>query len=252
MRGGSQARLVAASDGSFYVTKFLQNPQGHRTLVNEFIGANIFRSLGISTAAPSLIHVSESFLRDDPSLGIDYGCRSVRVEPGWHFGSRYPVDPSRQSVYDFLPSAMLKQVDLSQFVGALVADTWLGNLDRRQTIFYKCEGRWNHQMIDFGQILGGQSWNPTESLLDGLYSNEAVYRGVTSWDDFEKWIVRIESFPEQDLYGIATLIPDEWITKKEEDTFHEVLDKLFLQRFEVAALICKLHRSSQNPFRSWK
>jgi hypothetical protein len=37
MCGGSQAQLVQGDDGHSYVCKFVGNPQGTRTLINEWI-----------------------------------------------------------------------------------------------------------------------------------------------------------------------------------------------------------------------
>src|SRR5690242_1767336 len=52
LRGGSQARLVEGEDGRFYACKFAGNPQGNRTLVNEWVTQSILALLDIST--PSL------------------------------------------------------------------------------------------------------------------------------------------------------------------------------------------------------
>ena len=41
MRGGSQAHLMRASDGPFYVVKFQNNPQSPRVLVNEMFATQI-------------------------------------------------------------------------------------------------------------------------------------------------------------------------------------------------------------------
>ncbi len=49
VRGGSQARLVEGDDGRCYIAKFLNNPQGNRTLVNEWVAQSIMTTLGIST-----------------------------------------------------------------------------------------------------------------------------------------------------------------------------------------------------------
>ncbi len=108
MRGGAQAHLIEASDGHFYVVKFLNNPQHRRILVNEWISSAFLHYLAISTPAVAMVRVSETFLCDHPEAYIQLGSRRVAVEPGWHFGSRFPGDPARNVVYDFLPDALLK------------------------------------------------------------------------------------------------------------------------------------------------
>ena len=41
MRGGSQAHLMRASDGAYYVTKFQNSPQGVRILANEMFATSL-------------------------------------------------------------------------------------------------------------------------------------------------------------------------------------------------------------------
>lgn len=55
MRGGSQAHLLRASDGGYYVTKFQNNPQHVRVLANEFFASRIGISLGLPMPEPQLI-----------------------------------------------------------------------------------------------------------------------------------------------------------------------------------------------------
>ncbi|MGH9520696.1 MAG: HipA family kinase [Terriglobales bacterium] len=47
MRGGAQSHLMRASDGHFYVVKFLNNPQHPRVLANEWLGARLAHALGL-------------------------------------------------------------------------------------------------------------------------------------------------------------------------------------------------------------
>ena len=64
------------------------------------------------------------------------------VSTGWQFGSRYPGDPSRMAVYDFVPDTLLHQVrNLSDFLGALVFDKWVSNADGRQAVFFRARVR---------------------------------------------------------------------------------------------------------------
>jgi hypothetical protein len=51
MRGGSQAHLMRASDGFFYIVKFQNNPQHVRVLANEFFASRLGRWLGLPTVS---------------------------------------------------------------------------------------------------------------------------------------------------------------------------------------------------------
>src|SRR5438270_10956198 len=118
MRGGAQAHLMEAEDGHFYVVKFRNNPQHRRILVNEWISPVFLDYLQISAPRTSIVELTPEFLEANPDVNIQLGTRKLAVEPGWHFGSRYPGDPFRLTVYDFLPDALISKVEnLSHFIG---------------------------------------------------------------------------------------------------------------------------------------
>src|SRR5215467_1955793 len=138
MRGGAQAHLLEADDGHWYVVKFRNNPQHRRILVNELIAAAFLDYLRIAAPETALIEVNAAFLAANPDVHLSMGTRRVAIEPGWHFGSRYPGDPARIAVYDFLPDALLPSVvNLEDFRAILVFDKWVGNADGRQSVFYR-------------------------------------------------------------------------------------------------------------------
>lgn len=138
MRGGAQAHLLEADDSHWYVVKFRHNPQHRRVLVNEVRSAELLSYLKISAPPTALIQVTREFVAANPKCCLQMGTRRIDVEPGWQFGSRYPGDPARLAVYDFLPDALLSQVaNLSDFRAVLVFDKWTGNADGRQCVFYR-------------------------------------------------------------------------------------------------------------------
>ncbi len=142
MRGGAQAHLLGCDDGHFYVVKFLNNPQHRRILINEWIASAFLNYLQISTPAAAIVNLSAAFLAGNPEIYIQLGSRHQAVEPGWHFGSRYPGDPGKVMVYDFLPDALLdKVVNAGEFLGVLAFDKWMGNADARQSIFFRARLR---------------------------------------------------------------------------------------------------------------
>ena len=102
MRGGAQSHLLEADDGHWYVVKFRNNPQHWRVLVNELLCGALLDYLKIASPETALIHVSEDFLAAHPDVHLTLGSKRLPVQPGWQFGSRYPGDPGRVAVYDFL------------------------------------------------------------------------------------------------------------------------------------------------------
>src|SRR5580658_1355941 len=182
MRGGSQAHLLEVSDGHSYVVKFENNPQHRRILVNEWIAARFLCYLGFSVPQVAVILVTEEFLAANPEVYMQ--ARNTRFAPtvGWHFGSCFPRDPSRLAVYDFLPDVLLARVEnLTEFLGMLAFDKWMGNADSRQAIFFRARLASSRgmehpprlgfiaQMMDNGDVFGGSQWRLTESPMQGLY-----------------------------------------------------------------------------------
>ena len=96
----------------------------------------------ISTPEAAIVNLSAEFLEANPDIYIQLGSRHQAVEPGWHFGSRYPGDPGKVMVYDFLPDVLLdKVVNAGEFLGVLAFDKWMGNADARQSIFFRARLR---------------------------------------------------------------------------------------------------------------
>src|SRR5271166_4393133 len=138
MRGGAQAHLLECDDGHAYVVKFANNPQHRRILINELISSRFLQFLDISVPQVAVVNLTPEFLRETPDIFLQLGHHRQPVEPGWHFGSCYPGDPARVTVYDFLPDVLLDKVEnLQQFCGVLAFDKWMGNADARQAIFFR-------------------------------------------------------------------------------------------------------------------
>src|SRR4051812_40542473 len=60
MCGGSQAFLVEGGDDHFYVAKFFDNPQGNRTLINEWAVHRVLQQLGISTPEMRVLRLTNT------------------------------------------------------------------------------------------------------------------------------------------------------------------------------------------------
>jgi hypothetical protein len=262
MRGGAQAHLLEADDGNWYVVKFRNNPQHRRILVNELIASVFLQYLKISSPEAALININESFLDANPKVHLTLGTRTVAVEPGWHFGSRFPGDPARTAVYDFLPDALLSGVaNLEDFRAVLVFDKWTGNADGRQSVFYRAlvrsasapEGRAGFvaRMIDQGFAFNGPHWTFTESAVQGLYARRVVYEGVCGLEAFQPWLDQIIHFPEEVIDQALKSIPLEWI-EGDEDDLDRLLEELLRRRQRVPELIQSCRHLKNGPFPNWQ
>jgi hypothetical protein len=287
MRGGAQAHLIEAADGYFYVVKFLNNPQHRRILVNDWIGASFLRYLGLSTPQPAIVRLSVEFIAAHPDLHMQLGARRFPPEPGWHFGSRYPGDPMRAVVYDYLPDVLLLKVEnRGEFAGMLAFDQWTGNADSRQAIFFRARLKeWSPgaqkaaaakftrtsaastgrasvgvdkerqgfvaQMIDHGFLFEGPQWRFGDSPLRGLYHRPLVYQGVTGLADFEPWLDRIVHFPEELIDQTVKQIPPAWLDGDGE-SLDRLLSQLLHRRKRVPDLVEACRNGRAGVFVNWR
>jgi hypothetical protein len=266
MRGGAQSHLIEASDGHFYVVKFQNNPQHRRILVNEWLAAAFLRHIGIAAPECGLVRLSQSFLDENPDVHIQLGNSRSTVAPGWHFGSRYPGDPAKVAVYDFVPDSLLQKVEnLHEFLGMLALDKWAANADSRQSIFLRARLReyipsyekhplrtgFLALMIDHGYLFNGPHWDFPDSPLQGLYFRPMVYRGVRGYDDFQPWLDRIVNFPETVVDDAIKSMPPEWIDG-DEDHLAGLMERLLRRGKRVPDLIRDCSRGRINPFPNWR
>jgi len=266
MRGGAQGHLLEASDGHCYVVKFLNNPQHRRILVNEWISSAFLRYLGIATPEAAVVSVSPDFLTANPEVYMQLGSQRLEVTPGWHFGSRFPGDPARMTVYDFLPDTLLEKVEnLPDFLGVLAFDKWMGNADSRQAIFFRArlielayeppDAEPRHgfvaQMIDNGFVFEGPHWSLGESPVQGLYFRPRVYAAVRGLAGFEPWLERIRYFPEEVIDAAVRGIPSSWLAG-DESALEQLLDCLLRRRARVADLIESCRSNRSDPFPGWR
>jgi hypothetical protein len=262
MRGGAQAHLLEASDGHFYVVKFLNNPQHRRILVNEWMASTFLHYLGVATPEVAIIQLSETFLHENPDTYIQLGTSRKRVQAGWHFGSRFPGHPERTVVYDFLPDTLLERVEnLGDFRGVLAFDKWMGNADSRQAIFFRARLKdpfaqassvgFMGQMVDHGFVWNGPHWQFTESPLQGLYFRSLVYREVRGLDEFQPWLDRIVHFPEEVVDQALKQIPAAW-REGDEEELEKLLHRLLARRKRVPDLIEGCRNGRVSPFPNWR
>lgn len=265
MRGGAQAHLLEADDGHHYVVKFRNNPQHRRVLINEWIASTFLQYLQVAAPETAIVRLTPDFLSQNPGVSIALGNEQRAAEPGWHFGSRYPGNPDRVAVYDFVPDTLLARVEnRNEFLGALVFDKWTGNADARQSIFLRARLReyvptfqghalrvgFLAMMVDHGYIFNGPHWSYADSPLMGMYYRTQVYSHVRGWDDFQPWLDRVLNFPEEVVDDALGKMPAEWMNGDRE-SLHAVLEKLMARRRRVPDLIEDCRRAAIQPFPNW-
>jgi hypothetical protein len=256
MRGGAQSHLMRCSDGHYYVVKFQNNPQHCRILVNELLGTKLAARLGLPTVPVATVDVSEELIRLTPELAMELPRARIPCQPGPQFGSRYPGDPRRLTLHDFLPDEQLREVqNLHAFAGMLVFDKWTCNTNGRQTVFFNDQretvGRYEARMIDQGFCFNAGEWNFPDAPLRGLYARNRVYLGITGMESFAPWLELLETrVTERVLDEISREIPSAWY-EDDYDALLRLLEQLYRRRLRVPDLILEAKRTNRQPFPNW-
>ncbi len=253
LRGGSQAQLLRASDGGYYVTKSQNNAQHVKVLANEMFATRLGQLLGLPVPSVDGITVSEWLIEHTPELSIDLAGSSVPWKPGVHLASRYVAAPESNWVVDYLPEAMLERLDnLSDFARMLVLDRWTSNADGRQAVFSRKahRRRYSATFIDQGYCFNAGEWNFPDSPLRGVYAHNCVYKHVTGWDTFEPALTRAEEMDIDSIWRIAAAIPQEWY-ESDTDGLNRLVETLYCRRAMIRELVVAFRTSSRNPFPNW-
>jgi hypothetical protein len=255
MRGGAQSHLMRCANEQYYVVKFQNNPQGVRILANELLGTRLAARLGLPTPEAAVVEVRSELIENTDELVIQLGRGNVRCREGLQFGSRYPGDPARTAVYDFLPDDQLREVvNLRDFCGMLVFDKWTCNTNGRQAVFFRAEGdsRYRAQMIDHGFCFNAGEWNFPDAPLRGIYGRHRVYESVRGIEDFDQWLTRVETKMTEDVFDeIGSEIPPDWYAG-DIDALEKLTQQLLRRRPLVRELVVSAWKSSAQPFPNWK
>jgi hypothetical protein len=278
MRGGAQSHLMRCADGHYYVVKFQNNPQHRRILVNELLGTRLASRLGLPTAPVAIIEVSEELIRLTPDLVMEHPRHRFPCQAGSQFGSRYPGDPRKLTLHDFLPDQQLLQVEnLHDFAGMLVFDKWTCNTNGRQTLFLtdmrssdaaavnvagsdtqnsvgtagSADAAYRTLMIDQGFCFSAGDWKFPDAPLRGLYARNRVYESITGMQSFGPWLERLEQrITERVLDDISRDIPSEWY-EDDYDALLRLLEQIFRRRSRVPELLLEAKKSNRQPFPNW-
>ncbi|PYP86021.1 MAG: hypothetical protein DMG65_19755 [Candidatus Angelobacter sp. Gp1-AA117] len=172
MRGGSQAHLLAASDGNLYITKFQNNPQHVRILASEFLATRLAHALHLPVPKVEVIMVSDCLIEENPSLRIEIAGKITPCSSGLHLGLRYAADLWQDRIFDYLSEARFGSIlNKEDFWRILAFDKWLGNCDSRQVVFTRRSGGQEYKatFIDYGYCFNGAEWTFPDLPLHGVF-----------------------------------------------------------------------------------
>lgn len=275
MRGGSQAHLMRASDGNFYVTKFQNNGQHVRVLANEFFASRIGSYLGLPLPEVAVIEVCDWLIEHTAELRMENAGHQIPCSSGLQLASRFVDDPENTIVCDYLPESLLleKTCNWKDLAACIVFDKWTGNTDGRQAIFAKSANarKFRMKLIDQGHCFNCGEWTFPDLALYGVYFRNCAYEHVTGWDSFEPVLSRAEKMDQNDLWQLAQGMPEEWWNptpfdqipwagspmprewweKKFPTDLCRLIETLYQRRSKIRDLITAFRNSTRNPFPRW-
>jgi hypothetical protein len=201
LRGGSQPRLMRASDGHLYVVKFQDNPQGSRVLANELLASRLAQQLGLPVPQAEILELSPKLAE---AMYIETPAGSRRISPGLQVGLRLVISPLDGRIYDLLPRVYADQIrNKEHFAGVKLFDLWTCNRDTRQAVYWKQsqQKKFTVTFIDNGHCFGGPEWKlPASITADTLPSAE----------EGSYWLAKIDSLLPDFMSQLADEIPSEW------------------------------------------
>ena len=202
----------------------------------------------------AVIEVPEWLIENTRDFRFELVGQEVKCSSGKHFGSRYPVDPLDDVVFDYLPESLFPKVrNAADFAKVLVLDKWTANSDGRQAIFSKKvrQRLFTVSFIDQGYCFNAGEWTFPDLPLHGVYYRNYVYAAVTGWDSFEPVLTKTEEADLLDLWRCAECIPPEWYDCDSE-ALEKLAETLYERRSKIRDLIVDFRDSSRNPFPNWK
>ncbi len=255
LRGGSQSHLLRASDGAWYVTKFQNNPQHVRVLANEMFANRLGLTLGLPMPRVETIAVSDWLIEHTDDLRIDLGGRKIPCRSGEQLGSLYGWPDSPGRTLDYLPHYLLETVlNIDDFARVLVLDKWPCNSDGRQATFRRKtrrSQRFAATFIDQGYCFNAGEWTFPDYPLRGVYADNCVYKDVRGWEAFEPTLTRAEQMDANEIWRLATDIPEEWY-EGDTDGLHRLVEALSVRRSIIRGLVREFRESNRNPFPNWR
>lgn len=236
LTGSSQAFIGRGSDGALYVIKYHGFP-GPYGLMNEVIGVELIRKLGLPCPEWQPIHVPAEFLDRHPDLWFQNGKIAIRPSGELHFASRLILSEGDSPTYQIVPRSWWRRVEnRADLVAMTVLDLWMNSCDRRQAVFVSADRTKNLRavFIDNDHILGGRFGGEQTCARLVLRRDLEAYRDVWSLPAAEHWKNVIENIDERWLAAMLTRVPREWATPS---MLAHSLEQLRIRRPRLGALI---------------
>jgi hypothetical protein len=226
LRGGSQPVLVQASDGLFYVVKFLDNFQGSNVLFNESAGTELFQASGLPVPSWTPLVISDEFLDRNPLCWMQGQHGPIRPHAGLCYGSRFLGLDGIQSLEILSQNNHHHVQNRESFWLAWLLDVCSGHTDNRQVLFTEdSRGDLHPSFIDHGHLFGGPEGNETAHLLSSRYLDWRIYPETTP-QELQRISRVVHQLDTDKIWTRILALPDEWKSPSALAGFNRSLDRL--------------------------
>lgn len=206
--GGSLPALVEADDGFTYLLKFYGAGQGTKALIAELIGGEVARALGFQVPEIVFAQLDRSFGQIEGDEEVqDLLKSSVGLNLALHYlAGAITFDP------------LVTEVDPKLASQIVWMDSFLTNVDRtaRNTNMLM----WHKELwlIDHGASLyfhhTWQDWEMKATLPFSLIKNHVLLPRASELQTVDEELRTL--LPEDLLYAIVELIPEQWLGNEEQ------------------------------------
>lgn len=235
LNGASQPSIVMTTGAKLWVLK-CRNFGGPNALLNEVVGTELMAQMGLPVPDWSPVLVTDEFIDRHPESWLQRSeVTSFRPESGLHFASRLTLSRDGLPTYQVIPKSWHCRVtNREDFVGALAADLWTNNCDRRQCLFLSTGRSLHARFIDhdnlFGGIRGNEKTSPRRIMMPSpeLFA-EALKKRVVS-----RWKKVIDRISEASIDRIFEQLPFEWA---DASTALRIRSQLSARRYRLESLL---------------
>lgn len=242
--GSSQPSILQGEDGAFYVVKFRGFP-GRQGLINEVIGTELIRCMGLPAPDWVPIAISSDFIERNRGLWFCADGSQIKPLPGLHFGSRVIEAAEEKRAYQMIPHSWIDRIEnRADFLGMLVLDLWANNCDRRQAVFLS-DGRKRLRayFMDNDFMFGGKFGFDLTCPRRAMVYDLDIYRGLWNLQTVKKWVHRIDGIGESAIRRIMSNVPDGWANGK---LLQDIAEQLRARR----AILPRLLNDAENVLSS--
>jgi hypothetical protein len=203
--------MVMSTGGELWVLKW-RDGGGPQTGMKEVVGTELMARMGLPVPRWSAILVTDEFLDRFPEVWMERSDGGwVRPEAGLHFGSSLTLSANGLPTYQVIPRSWHDRVaNRRDFVGALLADLWMNNCDRRQCLFLTEGGSLRARFIDHDCCLGGFNGEGVTTARQLTMPSPELFRDVLDESVVAEWMDKVDGLGADVLERIVEEIPAEW------------------------------------------